>query len=250
MSCGYTGFMTINTEPETGLYKLDGPLMWITNMRDPVVIEDITPAASQSIFTARSLDEVIGNPLLMDESDRLLGRAVEVNLEQNHRILKTRVPETITWWNRQPDGSIHKFVVTKSRLDKHRVLVVAHDTTHLDLRILWLELCNFKNRKVRIDIDHTLSFKNMEALDLMIRGYSAGTAAKLLHISEPGYRKRLNKCCMSFGVSSVTGLRIRVSESGFIHLLMIAHLPPYDPGLTLEFILDCIDETEVANPLP
>jgi hypothetical protein len=54
----------------------------------------------------------------------------------------------------------------------------------------------------------------------------------------------------AFGVDSMEALRVKVSESGFIHLLLIPHMPPYNKDLNLGYILQTIDDEEVPNKLP
>jgi len=122
-------------------------------------------------------------------------------------------------------------------------LIVAHDTTHLDMRIVWLELCNFKKRYVYMGGDSTMSFKSMEALDLYIRGHSNKVGAEILRITLAAYKKRLKKAREAFEVESMEALRVKASRTGFIHLLMVPHMPPYDPDLTLADILRTIDDS-------
>jgi hypothetical protein len=222
--------------------------MWITNMTTSIC-EDITPAATATMgLTPR---DAIGKSTKSFNASltRWISKDYESLMEQNRRILKTRVPESTTWWLRTPAGAISKYAITKSRIDRDRILLVGHDCTHMDMRVIWLELCNFKKRYVYLG-DNTLSFNNMEALDLLIRGYSAPTAAKVLHVSVDAYKKRLRKCMEAFGVDSMEALRVKVSESGFIHLLLIPHMPPYNKDLNLGYILQTIDDEEVPNKLP
>ena len=210
--------------------ELQGVMLWVIYMGDTVeesFMEDITEQAAQNIGVSKGtyLKEASSSPTFAN--GYWLNRKFEENQKQNYRILKTRHPETDTWWTKSPKGRIGKYLVTKTAIDECRVLITAHNCTQHDQRIEWLENCNWGKQKVYLGNDNTLTFKNMEALDLMTRGFNDKEGAAQLHIGKAAYRKRLDKCMEAFEAESMTELRLKVSGTGFIHLLMLDPVPPY-----------------------
>lgn len=230
--------------------EIEGALMWVMDMSVPCIV-DITPAAAAIVN--RTPEQII-DIAIGDAHDLQQGYWQSISsaaqLAQNQRVLETRVPEHDILWHLETDGSLRKFKQTKSWISNTMLLVVAHDISEQDPRITWLQRCNFDKKFIRLPNKEQLSFCNMESLALNIRGYSGGTAAKALQISKDAYKKRLKSCANTIGVDSMEALKIWVSSSGLIHLLMINLLPPYPDDLTLAQILKVIDQPLTANLIP
>jgi DNA-binding NarL/FixJ family response regulator len=199
------------------LQHIHGALMWIL---DDDVITDITPGAAA--YAHAMPGEIIGTAIGAGPSGEVLSvMDLDVLGELRQLVRDTGQANTVTNWVCMTGDKWHKLIQTTTQISAQRLLVVAHDVTHLDPKARWLSRIDCTLQRLQLRADKYLTFAQYSVLYHRARGHKKCDVAKRLNISRSAVNNREAGIKTALGVTSMAEAMDVITRSGLISLLTL-----------------------------
>ncbi len=218
-------------------------IMWVSNIKTFEIIE-ATPALKE-IFKVEIDRSYVGDRTHYLANNMWFSEALTDSIKIHRRVNATGETHSNKMYMLDiPEQTIRKYICTRSKIEEDINLAVLQDITAGSQTIPWLEALDIPKRVVKLPNGNKLTFKNLEALHLMVHGYSYKAIAKILSITLPTVKARLASCARQFKCTSNEALRIECTRQGLTHVLLTGITPPYPYGdeYNMEWLL-----TRLAN---